>query len=83
MLKQHAIPNTSLQNLNISWSKGSKKSSQKRVMYVANTAILKLRDFSGRYYFWLWDVAWASEYFYYWHWQVLPKVLQSKWYQDL
>ena len=83
MLKQHAIPSTSLQNLNIYWSKGSKKSSQRWIMYVADIAILKFQIFDGRYHFGLWDFASASEYFYYWHWRVLPKVLQSKWSQDL
>ena len=84
-LKQHAIPNSGLQNLKIYLSKGCRKASQGWIMYVciANTAILKLRIFSGRYHFRLWVFAATGEYFYYWHWRVLPKVLQSKWCQDL
>ena len=46
-------------------------------MYVVNTAILKLRIFSGRYYFRLWVFASTGEYFYYWQWRLLPKVLQG------
>ena len=42
-LKQHAIPNSGLQNLKICSSKGYRKTSQKRIMYVANTGILKHR----------------------------------------
>ena len=42
--------------------------------YVANIAILNLRIFGGRYSFRLWIFASTSEYFYYWHWRVLPKV---------
>ena len=58
MVKQHAIaiPKSSLQNLKIYSSKGCRKTSQ-RFMYVcshgceANTAIIELRIFSGRYHF--------------------------------
>ena len=54
------------------------------IMFVANTAaILKLRIFSGRYHFRLWVFTSTGEYFYYWHWRVLPKVLKGKWFQDL
>ena len=55
-------------------------------MYVAtqaNTAVLDIRIFSGRYYFRLKLFASTGEYFYYWQWQVLPGVLESKWCQDL
>ena len=51
ILKQYAIPNSSLQNLKIFSSKGYRKTSQKWIMYVANTAILELRFFSERYHF--------------------------------
>ena len=40
MLKQHAIPNSSLQNLKIYSSKGCRKASQKRIMYFANSKIV-------------------------------------------
>ena len=43
MLKQHEIPNSSLENLKIYSSKGCRKSSQRWILYVANTAILELR----------------------------------------
>ena len=39
ILKQHAIRNSSLQNLKISSSKGYRRKSQKWIIYVANTAI--------------------------------------------
>ena len=55
-------------------------------MYVAtqaNTAVLDIRIFSGRYHFRLKLFASTGEYFYYWQWQVLPGVLESKWCQDL
>ena len=52
-------------------------------MYVANTAILDVRIFIRRYHFRLWVFASTSENFYYWHWRVLPKVSQGKWWQDL
>ena len=63
-LKQHAIPNSDLQNLKICSSKGYRKTSQKRIMYVANTGILKHRIFSERYHFKLWVFASTDEYFY-------------------
>ena len=77
-LKQEAIPNSSLQNLKIYSIKKCRKASQKWIiMYVANTAIVKL--FNGKYHFRLWIFVSTVEYFYYWHWRVLPKVLQGKW----
>ena len=58
MLKQHAIPNSSLHNLKISSSKGCRKTSQRWIYvasyvatYLANTAILNIRIFSRRYHF--------------------------------
>ena len=66
MLKQHAIPNSSWQSLKIYLSKGCRKTkySKSNYMYdVANTAILKLRIFSGRYHFRLWILASTGEYF--------------------
>ena len=79
-LKQHAIPNSSLQNVKIYSLKKCRKASQKWIiMYVANTAIVKLQIFSGRYHFRLWFLVSSVECFYYWHWGVLPKVLQGKW----
>ena len=81
MLKQHAIPSSGLPNLKIYSSRGCRKASQRWSMYVANKAILKLRVFRGRYHFRLWVLASTGEYFYYWHWGLLPKVLQSKWSQ--
>ena len=45
--------------------KGRRKTGQKCIMYVANTAILKLRIFSGRNHCRLWVFASAGEYFYY------------------
>ena len=39
--------------------------------------------FSGRDHFRLWAFASTGEYFHYWYWRVLPKVLQGKWCQDL
>ena len=55
MLKQHAIPNSSLQNLKIYSSQGCRKTSQKWIMYVANTVNSNLNlFFSGRYHFELW-----------------------------
>ena len=55
-------------------------------MYVAtqaNTAVLNIRIFSRRYHLRLKVFASTGEHFYYWHWRVLPSVLQSKWFQDL
>ena len=40
------------------------------------------RIFSRRYHFRLWVFASTGEYFYYWHWQVLPNVLQRKYDAD-
>ena len=51
ILKQYAIPNSSLRNLLIFSSKGYRKTSQKWTIYVANTAILELRFFSETYHF--------------------------------
>ena len=78
-VEKNAIPNSSLQSLKIYWSHRCRKTRQSKMnyMYVVNTAILKLRIFSGRYYFRLWVFASTGEYFYYWHWRLLPKVLQS------
>ena len=86
MLKEHAIPNSSLHNIKIYSSKGCRKSSQiwTICMYsvlLANTAILNIQIFSSRYHFRLCVFASTYEYFYYWHWRVLPNVLQSKWCQ--
>ena len=84
ILKQHAIPNSSSDNVKIYSSKGCRKTSQRWIICMqANTAIVNLRIFSGRYHFRLWVFASTGVYFYYWHWRVLPKVLQSKWCQDL
>ena len=85
MLKQHVIPNSSLHNLKICSSTGCRKTNQRwiRCMFLANTAILNTRIFSRRYHFRLWVFASTGEYFYYWHWRVLPNELQSKWWQDL
>ena len=90
MLKQHTIPNLSLHNLKIYSSKGCRKTIQRWIIcvmyrYLTHTAILNIRIFSRRYpyHFRLWVFASTGEYFYYWHWRVLPNVLQSKWYQDL
>ena len=68
----------SLQRLKIYSTKGCSQSKMYILyvcIYIANTAILKLRIFSGRYHFRLWIFASTSEYFYYWHWRALPKVL--------
>ena len=43
MLKQHPAPNSSLQNLKIYSSKGSRKTNQSWIMYIANITNLKLR----------------------------------------
>ena len=68
MLKQHAIPNSSLQNLKIySLEKLLCKEGAEQLLcsYAANTAILKLRIFSGRYHFRLWVFVSTGEYFHY------------------
>ena len=90
MLKQHATPNSSLHNLKIYSSKGCRKTSQRWIYvasyvatYLANTAIPNIRIFSRRYHFRLQVFALTGEYIYYWHWRVLPSVIQSKWCQDL
>ena len=80
MLKQHAIPNSSLHNLKIYSPKGCRKISQNWMFMnvpiciaaLANTAILNIRIFSRRYQFRLWVFASNGEYLYYWHWRVLP-----------
>ena len=66
MLKQHAIPSSSLHNLDIYSSKGCRKTSQKWIIcsYVANTAIPNIRIFSWRYHFRLWVFASTGKYFY-------------------
>ena len=46
---------------------------------IANTAILNIWNFSWRYNFRLRDFVSTGGYFYYWHWPVLPNVVQSKW----
>ena len=56
MLKQHGIPKLT-QNLKVSSSKGCRKTSQRWIMHVANTSILKLSIFSGRYLFRWWVFA--------------------------
>ena len=50
MLKQHAIPNSSLQNLKIYSSKGCRKTSQRSIVYmsVANTAILNSSNYQRK-----------------------------------
>ena len=83
MLKTHAIPNSCLHNLKICSSKLCRKTSQRCIMYVANSKIVELWIFSGRHHFSLWIFASTCEYFYCWHWRVLLKVLQGKWCQDL
>ena len=83
ILKQYAIPNSSLQNLKIYSSKGSRKTCQNWIMYVANTAILEHRFFNEGCCFRLWVFASTSKYFYYWDWRVLLQVLRGKWCQDL
>ena len=47
------------------------------LMHVANRVILQLRIFNGRCHFRLCVLASTGEYFYYWHWRLLPKVLQG------
>ena len=50
---------------------------KERLMYVnSNSTTLKFQR--KRYYFRLWVLAFSSEWFYRWHWRVLPKVLQCK-----
>ena len=44
-------------------------------IYLGNTPILNIQSFSRRYHFRLWIFASTGEYFYYWHWRVLPNVL--------
>ena len=80
MLKKHGIPNSSLHNLKIYSSKGCRKTSQRWIIctYLTRTAILNIRIFSRRYHFRLWVFASTDEYFYYWHWRVLPNVSESK-----
>ena len=57
-------PDPRLQNLKIYLSKGCRKTCQKWIMYVANTAILNLRVFSERYLFFRsWVFALTGEYF--------------------
>ena len=58
MLKQHATPNSSLQNVKIYSSKGCRKTSQRWIYvasylatYLTNTAVLNIRIFSRRYHF--------------------------------
>ena len=66
ILKQYAIPNLGLQSSKIYSSKGySRKTKDRWTMYVAETAILKLRILSGRYHFRLFFFASTDEYFYY------------------
>ena len=89
MLKQHATPNSSLHNLKIHLSKGCRKTNQRWLIanvcrlhshILANTAILNIRIFSINFrIFRLCVFASTSKYFYYWHWRVVPNVLQSKW----
>ena len=64
MLKQHAIPKSSLQNLFLH-QKGAKKLVKNEFMYEANTAILKLRIFRGKYHCRLWVFASTGKYVYY------------------
>ena len=74
---------SSLQNLKIFSSKGCRKTNKWWIIYAANTAILKLRIFRGRYCFRLWVFALAGEYFYCWHWGALLKALHGEWSHDL
>ena len=76
MLKQHAIPNSSLQNLKIYSSKRWRKTSQRWIMHVANSIILEFWISHFR----LLVFALTGEYFYCWHWRVLPKVILPKLY---
>ena len=80
MLKQHSILHSSLQKLRFIHQKGIVNL---WIMYVANSAILELWIFSGRYHFRLWVFASTGENFYCWHWRVLPKLSQDDWCQDL
>ena len=69
MLKQHAIPNSSLHKQRFIHQKGAEKL-VKDELYVftyclANTAILDIRIFNRRYHFRLWVFASTGEYFYY------------------
>ena len=70
MFKQPATPNSNLHNR-------CRKTSQRWhiCMYLANTAVLNIWTFSRRYHFRLYVFASTGEYFYYWHWQVLPSIL--------
>ena len=80
MLKQDAIPISSLTELKDLVIKRVQKISQRWIMCIANIAILELRIFSGRYHF---RFTSTGEKFYCWRWLVLPKVSQGKWFQDL
>ena len=54
MMKQHATPNSSLNNLKIYSSKGCRKTTRRWIYiagYVANTAVVNIQIFNGRYYF--------------------------------
>ena len=63
MLKQHAIPNSSLHNLKIYSSKGCRKTSKSKDEFMY--AILNIRIFSRRYHFRLRVFASTGECFYY------------------
>ena len=70
MLKQHAIPNSILHNLKIYSSKEVRKTS-----HHSNS---KYSKFQQKMSLRLLVFASTGEYFYYWHWWVLPNVFQSK-----
>ena len=65
VLKQHAIPNSSLHNLKVYSSKGYRKIEPRMIIciyrYLANTAVLNISFFS-RYHFRLWVFALTGEY---------------------
>ena len=64
MLRQHAVPNSSLYGLKIYSSKGCRKASQIcNCMYLADTAILNIRIFQQRYHFRLCVFASTGKYF--------------------
>ena len=65
VLKQHAIPNSSLHNLKVYSSKGCRKNESRMIIcmyrYLANKAALNISIFS-RYHFRLWVFALTGEY---------------------
>ena len=75
MLKQHAIPNSSLHNLKIYSSKGCGKTMDELPSQHSNS---KYSNFQQKISLQIWVFASTGAYFYCWHWQVLHNVLQSK-----